>query len=165
MSAQTAVSLVILVLVAALAIGLMALTAGGDPFAILNELDVMNGAMPSAQDLSGRPTLVVTWNTWCPGCIQELLYLRENHEEIRARVNLVAINLTRGERSLGEVHEFLDEAGLPYVVLADPEGKAGERFASRYIPASFLLDTGGEIINRMEGPVTLKILDEWLGQR
>ncbi len=172
MPAKSVRSLVILVLVVALAIAILVLGNSDDanlnditgPFATLHELDVVNREMPSMQDLSQRPTLVVMWTTWCPSCIDEMLHLRDNYGEFHSRVNVIAVNLTQGERSRQAVHDFLEGADLPFTVLLDPDGKAGEQFASRYIPANFLVNTEGETVNMMEGPITLDILDQWLGE-
>ena len=172
MSATSVRSLVVLALVVALAIAILVVGNSDDahpsdvtgPLATLQELDVVNGEMPSMQDLSQRPTLVVMWTTWCPSCIDEMLHLRDNYGEYHSRVNLIAVNLTQGERRLPAVHEFLEGADLPFTVLLDPKGKAAGQFRSRYIPANFLVNTEGETVNMMEGPITLDILDQWLDE-
>lgn len=135
---------------------------GEEIYSTLSTMEVLNGEMISEEDFSARPTLVMKWATWCPGCVDELLYLTENHQEFKKRVNLVAINLTRNERSIDDVINLIDSSELPFLVLADAEGKGSELFPSRYIPANFLLDTSGKVVNSIEGPIDLETLDEWL---
>ncbi len=131
-------------------------------FDILSNMEILNGDMISEDDFSARPTLVVKWATWCPACVDELLYLKENHQDFQERVNLVAVNITRNERSFNDILELVDWAELPFLVLADTEGMTSEHFPSRYIPANFLLNTEGKLVNSIEGPIDLEMLDDWL---
>lgn len=132
------------------------------PMEALMTMEVINGEMISESDLASRPTLVVKWATWCPSCVDELLYLKESHDEFAKRVNLVAVNITRNERNFNDVINLLEWADLPFLVLADKEGKTSEYFPSRFIPANFLINTNGELVESVEGPIDLKTLDNWL---
>ncbi|KUO49770.1 MAG: hypothetical protein APF76_00555 [Desulfitibacter sp. BRH_c19] len=131
-------------------------------FDILSNMDVLNGEMISEADFSARPTLVVKWATWCPTCVDELLYLKDNHQEFQERVNLLAINITGSERNTNDVINLIDSYELPFLVLADMEDKSSKHFPAKYIPANFLLNTNGEVVNSLEGPIDLETLDEWL---
>ena len=128
----------------------------------LMAMEVINGEMISEDDFISRPTLVVKWTTWCRTCIDGLFYLKETHEEFQKRVNLVAVNITRSERNFNDVTSLLERADLPFLVLADREGKASQYFQSIRIPAYFLIDTDGELVQRLEGIMNLDILDNWL---
>lgn len=131
-------------------------------FDVLAGLEVLHGQMPPLHELAARPSIIVTWNTWCPGCVQELAFLKEYYPQLRGRINLVAVNLTANERDVNTVREFLDEIDLPFAVLGDPDNVAGGHFQSRYIPANFLLDTYGNIVQVHEGPLTMTIIERWL---
>lgn len=131
-------------------------------FDVLAGLEVLNGRMPPMHELAARPSIIVTWTTWCPACVQELAFLRENYPQLQGRINLVAVNLTSNERDVNAVREFLEGVDLPFVVLGDPDNIAGRHFQSRYIPANFLLDTSGNILQLHEGPLTMAIIERWL---
>jgi len=133
------------------------------PIGALMAMEVINGEMISENDFASRPTLVVTWATWCRTCIDGLLYLEKTHEEFQQRVNLVAVNITQSDR-LSDVAIFLESANPSFPILADREGKTAHYFRSRYIPAYFLLDADGEVVQSLEGRMNLEILDNWLGQ-
>ncbi len=133
-----------------------------DIHGILMSLDVVSGERPTASDLQGRHTLVVIWTSWCPTCIQELHYIEDHYATIAEKVNLVAVNMTSVEQNIEDVHVAAEAIDPSYPVLADQEGKAGEVFRSRYVPANFLLDSDGRIVEKREGAITLDQLDEWL---
>ena len=128
----------------------------------LMSLEVVNGEMYSAADLSSMPTLVVIWTTWCPSCLEELAYLKEHYQEISSLVNLVAVNATIHERSINDVDRLLEVAELPFVVLVDQDGQSMKHFQSRYIPANFLVDINGKVINSLEGPISKETIIKWL---
>lgn len=131
-------------------------------FDVLTGLEVLHGRMPPLHELAAQPSIVVTWNTWCPGCVQELAYLKEHYPHLQGRINLVAVNLTANERDVETVRELLEEMDLPFAVLGDPDNVAGQHFASRFIPANFLLDISGNIVQVHEGPLTMTIIERWL---
>ena len=130
----------------------------------LMAMEIINGGIILKDDFFSRPTLVVMWTTWCRACINGLFYLKENHEEFQQRVNLLAVNMTQSERNFNDVTNLLEGSDLPFLVLADREGKASQYFPSRYIPAYFLIDTDGELVQRLEGIMSLEILDNWLSR-
>jgi len=128
----------------------------------LMAMEVINGEGISEEDFASHPTLVVIWATWCYSCVSGLLYLKETYEEFQQRVNLVAVNITQSERSFSNVISLLEVTDLPFLVLADREGKTPQYFPSRFIPAYFLINTDGELVRSLEGPMNLETLDNWL---
>lgn len=138
--------------------------SAGDSIGALMALEVINGEMISRDDFISRPTLVVMWTTWCPSCVNGLFYLKEMHEEFQKRVNLVAVNITQSERNFNDVTSLLERADLPFLVLADRESEALQYFQSRFIPAYFLINADGKLVQRLEGQISLEILDNWLDQ-
>jgi len=128
----------------------------------LKATEVINGEMISEEKFASRPTLVVKWTTWCGACINGLFYLKENYEKFQERVNLVAVNITRSERNFNDVTNLLESTDWPFLMLADRDDKTSQYFPTRRIPAYFLIDTDGELVQRLEGLMNLEILDNWL---
>lgn len=168
MTRRSLISAVLLTALIALSLWLLFLEDGNNAagnnnlLEIVGGLEVLHGQIPPETELASRPTLVVFWNTWCPSCVHELVHFRDEYSNIKDAVNLLAVNLVKGERNEAELRQFLSEADLPYPVLADREGKATEAFTFRYIPASFLLDTGGNILHSRQGRLDVDTLMQWL---
>ncbi|MEW6623417.1 MAG: TlpA disulfide reductase family protein [Bacillota bacterium] len=135
-----------------------------EAFQALLGMEVKNGVMFTYEEFEARPTLVVAWTTWCPTCLEELLYLKDHYDEINSRVNLVAVNLTTSERNPGNLDKYLTAIQVPFVVLSDTEGKSREHFASRFVPSSFLLNSKGKVVKKADGPVTVEMLENWLSE-
>ncbi len=125
----------------------------------LRDMAVLQGEVPEQTAL---PTLIVAWNTGCPSCVHELRHLKEHYDALQDSVHVVAVNLTRTERNLETVEQFLAEENLPFTVLADKEGELTEHLTFRFIPANFLVEPDGELIESQEGLIEVQTLRNWL---
>lgn len=93
-----------------------------------------------------RRTVVHVWATWCPPCRAELpglLGLPLRHD-----VAVVAVAL---DPSWDEVTRFLGDMDSSDVVLAASED-AGRALGVRTLPVTFLVEAGGRIALRFDGP-------------
>jgi thiol-disulfide isomerase/thioredoxin len=160
-------SVVILVLLVVFGFVILTSESNGEMGVIdtILSLEVINGEMLTKSDIRERPTLIVGWTIWCSTCRQQLVYLKNNYDEINEEVNVIAMNYTGIERTtLEEIRWFINALEPPYIVAADNEGKAYQFFQSRYVPASFLINTEGEIVKKVEGPITVPIIKFWLDE-
>ncbi len=163
MNKKTIFSIVIIIILAIVVYSLLSSDTVEGPFGTLLSLEVLNGEMLPVEKLKENPTLVVGWTSWCPTCIQELIYLEENYDTFIEKVNLITLNYSGSERvSVEQIARMVANAGFSFIVLADDEGKGYEQFPSKYLPSAFLIDTNGEILKSLEGPITLDILEQWL---
>jgi len=97
--------------------------------------------------LRGEALVLHFWASWCPHCLAEMPLLDQMHRELAARgVRVLAINL--GERP-GRVNRYLKEHGLELPVLLDSRGKVAEAYGVVGLPASFLVDPEGRIVQRV----------------
>jgi peroxiredoxin len=103
--------------------------------------------------LRGAPVLLNLWATWCAPCRRETPYLQTLHERYRDRgLRVVGVTVdTRGAASA--VRDFLDEFGVTYTILEDPDMVSMDRYAVIGLPATFLLDREGVIRHVVTGPV------------
>lgn len=107
------------------------------------------GAAPLAADeIAGRPVVVVFWASWCPPCRPEFLQLNRLHAAYDERVAIIAVNVH--EAMVGEA---ADERRARFLAAVQPgfrvlEGHAGllDVFGGvASIPAVFIFDSDGEV--------------------
>jgi len=110
-----------------------------------------SGSLPTIQatTLSGKlfdsttprkgPLLVHFWASWCPIC-----HLEQNGIQAISQdypVISVAMNSGDGEA----VRQFLQQQGLSFPVVNDPDGELAGRFGVTGVPVSFVVDEHNQI--------------------
>lgn len=103
------------------------------------------------QDISfakfrGKLILVNLWATWCGPCIRELPALDALAAKLKfADFELVTISIDREGKSIAQ--PFFEKLGLTELKLySDPEHKLAKVFPLDVVPATFVLNRHGEII-------------------
>jgi peroxiredoxin len=101
----------------------------------------------------GEPVLLNLWATWCAPCRRETPYLQTLHDRYgKQGLRVVGVTVdTRGAASA--VRAFLDEFGVTYTILEDPDMVSMDRYAVIGLPATFVLDREGIIRHAVIGPV------------
>ena len=114
-------------------------------------LDAIQGAAPVivAQTLQGdefdlrehreRPMLVHFWATWCPVC--EL----ENSNVASIAGDYQVITLASWSEGVEQVKDYLQQENLSMPVIVDEDGEWAKVYGVKGVPASFFIDTNGDI--------------------
>lgn len=100
-------------------------TIGGEPFALAS--------------LEGSPAVVHFWATWCPVCNLEQGMI----DSLASDYPVITVAMQSGEAQ--EVLAYLQEQGVDYPVVNDPQGQLSSRYGVTGVPASFVLDDKGEV--------------------
>ena len=115
---------------------------------------LLEGDSLALPDLAGRPALINLWATWCPPCRAEIPFLQSLHEEYGPR-GLQVVGISEDNAgALGQVEDFLGEAGVTYENMLDPRGEAMDAFRLLGLPATYLVDADGRIALVRAGPVS-----------
>ncbi|MSR35936.1 MAG: TlpA family protein disulfide reductase [Gemmatimonadetes bacterium] len=146
---------------AAVALGLTALLACKAPAARTGigaaapELSgtTLTGDTVALSSFRGEPVLLNLWATWCAPCRRETPYLQTLHERYgREGLRVVGVTVdTRGSAS--DVRAFIDEFGVTYTILHDPDMVSMDRLSVLGLPATFLVDRDGVIRHVVTGPL------------
>ena len=109
-----------------------------------------------AVDLSSLrgPMVINLWQVACAACEQEMPILQSFHEEYGAEVAVLGIDST--DVRPGSAIELLDERGVTYPQLADPDGDLQETsvFAKvRGYPHLTFIDADGDVVYEKAGAV------------
>ncbi len=114
----------------------------GDPLPPL-VLDGIDGEQYRLFDHRGKVVLVNFWATWCLPCVKEMPSMQRLKRKLGEREMLIlAVNMGDDDRS---VRDFLTRVPVSFPILMDREGKASRAWKVYALPASFVLDTNGDV--------------------
>jgi len=118
-------------------------------------------------DLSGRPTVLNFWATWCAPCRREMPLLDRLHRA-RAPEGLAVIGIDVDEPA-ARVREFVDSLGINYPIWVDPPaGTTGfdstravyTLTASVGLPTTLFIDRQGVVRFKYLGELTPALIKE-----
>lgn len=107
-------------------------------------------AMIAREAEAGRATLVNLFASWCIPCRDEMPLLLEARAA-NPQVTFIGIDhLDRYEDGLA----FVEELGVDFATLHDPEGDVAFAVGSRFMPTTLIFDQQGRLAGRIFGEVT-----------
>ena len=117
------------------------------------------GDSVSLASLRGRVVLLNFWATWCAPCRHETPFLQALYEA-RKDDGLVVVgaSLDTGD-AREQVRSFVEEYGVTYPILLDPQMRGMDAYRVLGLPATFLLDRDGVLRWMRFGPVSETDLD------
>jgi len=118
----------------------------------------LDGNEVSLTDFQGEVILVNNWATWCPPCREEMPEFKAYYDKYKDQgFQVVAIEAGEPE---AEVRNFVEQAGLDFVILLDPENKSLITFQHNSLPNSFVIDRKGNLrlawLGAINGPTLEK---------
>lgn len=104
--------------------------------------DIVEGAAPPLPGVvwQGKPRVVHFWASWCPVCRAEqsaIDALAQDYPET------VTIAMQSGDEAA--VRKFMQEQGLGFSVINDPDGAIAQRWGVHAVPTTFVVDGTGQI--------------------
>jgi cytochrome c biogenesis protein CcmG, thiol:disulfide interchange protein DsbE len=126
------------------------------------ELERIDGGTFVTADLGGRPAVVNLWATWCDPCEREQPMLVAAHEDLGDEVAFLGVDYRdQPDAAL----EWLEEYGVPYANVADPNGQLATRLGvTTGLPTTVIVDARGRLRFRVLGELERATLDELLGR-
>ena len=125
----------------------------GEPIAAFSATSFETGEMVSLESLRGQPVVLNLWATWCAPCRYETPHFQSLYEEYHDRgLEMVGVSID----SPGNVDlamDFLEEHGVTYIQLHDPDQRSMDLYSVLGLPATFLIDGEGIIRLLRPGPV------------
>ena len=116
------------------------------PFSLLD----LNNQPVSEKQLQGKVTLINFWYPSCPGCVIEMPKLIDTQAKFAGTAyQTIAISLPFNTEA--EVHAYVAENKLPFIVAIDKTGQVGEAYKVTLAPNSFLIDKQGKVIKAYLG--------------
>lgn len=124
------------------------------------ELRALGGsAAIMSTDITG-PAVVNLWATWCAPCRLELPAFQAVHADLGDRVRFIGVNQSEDP---ARAQAFLDEIGVTYEQLIDPDGDLLASLRVTGLPATvFLAQDGTWVLH--SGVLTEDYLRELIGE-
>jgi len=112
----------------------------------------------SLEDFRGKPVFIDFWASWCPPCRSAIPYVEKLYDKYEGRISVIGINL---DRDISKAAAFIDSRGMRYIQLSGTGSPAPSEYGVRGIPAFFIIDKNGNIIERYTG-FRSGYYDEWV---
>lgn len=161
--------------VALLAIGLSACSAGGSAERAVPDLEVapvenalapdfkltdMAGNVVQLSDYRGKVVLVNFWATWCPPCVMEMPTIQDRYAKYGGnKFAVLAVDVDETELP---VQAFIARNGLSFPVVIDEGAEIYQLYQVRGLPSSYLIDEQGVIRSIHIGVMTEAQIDGYL---
>jgi peroxiredoxin/YHS domain-containing protein len=115
--------------------------------------------VPFKSFAAGKPVLLDFWATWCAPCVNAMPELQQLHQRHAAKgFSVVGISIDEEHR---KARKFAEKKKLAYPVYLDAtKTPAWSVFHVRAIPAVFLVDAEGRIVQQWLGKVDMKEVEQ-----
>ena len=110
----------------------------------------LNGEPAELGNYRNQYVLLNFWATWCPPCVAEMPALEQLFQRYRER-GFVVVAVSSDVEGRSIVQPFIENLGVTFPVLLDPDGKVSATYGAKSLPVSFLLDRNGRVVAAAEG--------------
>lgn len=108
-------------------------------------------------DFKGKPVVLNFWGSWCPSCRAEARDL-ENFWQTRRNKSVMLLGIAMHD-TVEQAMRFARTFGKTYPLALDTESMAID-YGVTGAPETFVIDAGGKIVERIQGPVSAAQLRE-----
>jgi peroxiredoxin len=124
--------------------------------------ETASGEQVALSDYAGRPVILNFWATWCAPCRVEMPALQAASERYADQgVVVLAVNALE---SRDQVTGFMDELGLTFPVVLDPDGEIIDLYEVRVFPTTVLIDADGVVRAEHYGALDDQLIDDYLAE-
>jgi len=122
--------------------------------------ETLEGKNISLENYKDKVVLIDFWATWCKPCEKSMPALQALHDEFAAKdFAVIGISIDEGKDSKTKVNKFVDKRKISYPILLDAKAEpAWAAFKVKAVPAMFLIDRSGNIVQQWRGEVDLEII-------
>lgn len=124
---------------------------------VLNDL---NGNKIPFQSLKGKWIFINYWASWCQPCLDEIDELNQFYQAKKEKIALFAVNFDM--LALSNQRAMAQKYHLSYPSLRDDPAAALDLGDIRGVPATFVFNPEGKLVNVLYGSQTLASLNKAL---
>jgi len=112
----------------------------------------LNGSRQKLSDLKGKVVMLNFWATWCPPCREEIPSLMNLNKMMEGKpFQMLAVSIDEGGKA--DVEKFFSRSGFSLPAYTDQDRKAAAIYGVTGVPETFLIDTKGNIVKKVIGPL------------
>lgn len=113
----------------------------------------LKGEPVAMSSLAGEVVFLNFWATWCPPCRREMPSLQALHEQFVDRgLRVVGVSIDAAGKE-DDIRAFVEEIGVTYTILHDPEERISEVMPIIGIPHTFLIGRDGTFLRQWFGEI------------
>jgi peroxiredoxin len=109
-----------------------------------------DGSTVDSAKLRGKVVVLNFFATWCGPCLTELPHLQNLWEEVGPRDDFAMLVVGR-EETPEKIADFKAQHGFTFPMAADPERALYDRYASQFIPRTYVVSREGTILLQTVG--------------
>lgn len=123
-------------------------------------LTTLDGETVELSDYKGKGVFLNFWATYCPPCKDEMPYMDNQYAEFKDKgVEILAVNV--GEPLL-TAERFAERYDLSFPILMDEREEVYKAYGVKPIPATFLIDKDGKVVDRVTKGLTEEEIREMM---
>src|SRR5690625_1969350 len=113
-------------------------------------------------DLRGKGVMLNFWATYCKPCEAEMPYMEQLYPEYKDKgIEIIAVNLQEAKLV---VNRFVDRYDLTFPIPHDNRGTIRDLYQIGRIPSTLFINADGIIVEKVEGALTLELLEGYFNQ-
>ena len=114
------------------------------------ELKDLSGNKVKLSDYKGKVIFLNFFASWCPPCREEMPSIQRLYEKTRSlkSFKLITVSVDSIEN---DARSFIKDGGYTFPVLLDTSSTVSDIYGIRGIPATFIIDKKGRIIDMVVG--------------
>ncbi|MEK3992774.1 MULTISPECIES: thiol-disulfide oxidoreductase ResA [Robertmurraya] len=120
----------------------------------------LSGSEHNLEELKGKVVLLNFWGSWCKPCKNEMPAIQNVYDKYKNNgFEVLAINI---EESEFVVRNYFEQNNLHLPVLLDKQSEVTNLFNVDLLPASFIINREGKVVQIHEGEIQEGQLESWV---
>ena len=111
-------------------------------------------------DYLGQPVVLNFWASWCFPCLSELPHFNKKSQEYEGQIQFLMVNCTAADKR-EDADAVIRNRGYVFPVFYDIDGNAVSAYQISGIPATYIIDAEGYIVEKVVGSLKEQDL-QWL---
>lgn len=104
----------------------------------------------SLKDYRGSVVFLNFWATWCFPCLEEMPDMEKLYRRLKG-TNFAMLAVSTDRSGSKAVRPYMQERGLTFPALLDPDRSVSRRYSVTSIPTTFLIDCQGHLVGKAIG--------------